>query len=295
MGRCTPAGLFQIIFDDTSGTATIHYPKILQKTEPTGKGKTGVDKGLTEAYVDSKGNFYGKGLSRITNQAVDKRHLRGKARNKLYQVAMKTRNMAIFACNLGKKIWNRREKKKRARATCLVRKATNELYNEYSHLVVEDLSSVIKGRGAKKKQAKRNRRASEWTKGVIQTAIEEISSRRKSTYSSVHAAFTSQVDSRYGVLLGTRKGDRFFTFDGEVVHADSNAAIAIQKRENDPDIHLWMHHNRVRAILIKRTAYFLSLRGLTLNDAIERGWFDREHLKKAGLEVEGYRVISLIV
>ncbi|MEM9926256.1 MAG: transposase, partial [Cyanobacteria bacterium P01_D01_bin.50] len=146
-------------------------------------------------------------------------------------------------------------------------------------------------KGAKKRQKLRNRRASEWCKGIIQKAIEEISSRRKSIFSYINAAFTSQIDSRYSVLLGTRKGERFFTFDGEVIHADCNAALNIENRKNDLEIKLSYSANQVREILIKRTAYFLSLRGFTLNDAISEGWFNREHLTKTGLEVDGFRVV----
>lgn len=90
VGRCTSSGLFQIIFDDVTGTATIHYPKVQKKTEAATGGTIGLDKGLTEVFADSQKNFYGEGLSKITNEAADKRNIRGKARNKLYQVAMKT-------------------------------------------------------------------------------------------------------------------------------------------------------------------------------------------------------------
>lgn len=46
----------------------------------------------------------------------------------------------------------------------------------------------------------------------------------------MNAAYTSQVDSRYGVLLDTRKGEQFFTFDGEVLQADGNAGRNIEAR-----------------------------------------------------------------
>ncbi|MEM1395298.1 MAG: transposase, partial [Cyanobacteria bacterium P01_H01_bin.150] len=70
-------------------------------------------------------------------------------------------------------------------------------------------------------------------------------------------------------------------------HADFNAAKNIENRKNDLEIKLSYSVNQVRQILIQRTAYFLSLRGLTLNDAINNGWFNREHLTKTGLEVDG--------
>ncbi|MGD1913429.1 MAG: hypothetical protein ACFB2X_22105, partial [Rivularia sp. (in: cyanobacteria)] len=193
--------------------------------------------------------------------------------------------------NLGNKKWNFREQKKKIRATNLIRNATNKLFDKTNHAIVEDLTKTIKAKGAKKRQKLRNRRSNEWCKGIIQKAIEEISSRRKSIFSYINAAFTSQIDSRYSVLLGTRKGERFFTFDGEVIHADCNAAKNIKNRKNDLEIKLSYSVNQVRDILVKRTAYFLSLRGLTLDDAISEGWFNREHLTKTGLEVDGFRVV----
>ena len=100
----------------------------------------------------------------------------------------------------------------------------------------------------------------------------------------VNAAYTSQVDSRFGVLLGTRSGDRFFTFDGEVLQADCNAARNIETRLDDPEIKRFMKSIDVRKILIRRTVSFLSQRDVTLGDAIKKGWFDPRHLKGIGKE-----------
>ena len=291
VGRSTPTGLFQIIFDEVTGEVRLCYPKLLKKKQAVDKPALGVDKGLTEVFVDSQGTIYGDGLSKITNKAVDKRHLLSRARNKLYQIAIKTGNFKIFAANLGKKKWNLREQKKKIRATNLIRTATNKLFDKTNHAIVEDLTKTIKAKGAKKRQKLRNRRSNEWCKGIIQQSLEEISSRRKSIFSYINAAFTSQIDSRYSVLLGTRKGERVFTFDGEVIHADCNAAENIKNRKNDLEIKLSYSVNQVRDILVKRTAYFLSLRGLTLDDAISEGWFNREHLTLTGLEVDGFRVV----
>ena len=76
-----------------------------------------------------------------------------------------------------------------------------------------------------------NRNLAQWCKGTLQKALEEISYRRSSSVTLVNAAYTSQVDSDYGVLLGTRSRDQFFTFDGEVLQADGNAGRNIEARE----------------------------------------------------------------
>ncbi|MDJ0717975.1 MAG: transposase, partial [Prochloraceae cyanobacterium] len=90
----------------------------------------------------------------------------------------------------------------------------------------------------------------------------------------MNAAYSSQVDSRFGVLLGSRNGDRFFTFDGELLQADCNAARNLETRLDDPDITRFMKSADVRKVLIERTVSFLLLRDLTLEDAINKGWFD---------------------
>ncbi len=90
----------------------------------------------------------------------------------------------------------------------------------------------------------------------------------------------------YGVLLGTRSGERFFTFDGEVLQADSNAAGNIEARFTDSDISRFMKTVDVRRVLIKRTVSFLLEMDLTLQEAINRGWFDSRHLKGISKKAE---------
>ncbi|NEO89834.1 MAG: transposase [Moorea sp. SIO3G5] len=276
VGRCTPTGSFRIIFNDNLGTVELHYPKVVKRQETKGIGKCGLDKGYTEALTGSDGQVYGDGIGKVMQSTVTKRHSRGKGRNKLYQVAKKTGNNRIFVANLGKKKWLSRENKKKATLNSLIRHGVNQFFDKYEQAIVEDLSFVVKG----KKQAKKlNRNLSEWCKGIIQKALEEISYRRQSSVVVVNAAYTSQVDSRYGVLLGTRVRDQFFTFDGVVLQADCNAGCNIEHRFDDPDISRFMKSKDVRKVLIERTASFLLERGFTLNDAVDHGWFDIRHLK----------------
>jgi hypothetical protein len=143
-------------------------------------------------------------------------------------------------------------------------------------VITEDLSSVIKG---KKQAKKRNRNLSEWCKGTLQKSLDEISHRRSSTVLVVNAAYTSQVDSRNGTLLGNRVGDSFFTFDGEVIQADYNAAQNIKSRDTDPLISRYMRWDDVHSVLMRRTVSFLAEMDLTIEDAVELGWLDSKHLR----------------
>lgn len=286
VGRVTPAGLFQIIFDDETGEVRLHFPQIVKRQKATGSRKRGLDKGFTEAFTDSKNKTYGDGIGKVMTNSVKKRHTRGKGRNKLYQIGMKKNKSHIFKCNLTKKQHNRRENRKKQTLNTMIRAGVNDFYDTYNHAITEDLSFTIKN----KRQAKSvNRRLSEWCKGTLQKALEEISYRRSSSVTVVNAAYTSQVDSRHGVLLGTRDGDQFFTFDGEVLQADGNAARNIEARLDDTHISRYMKSVDVRKVLIKRTVAFLRLRDMTIDDAINQGWFNPRHLKgicKKGMGLE---------
>ena len=97
------------------------------------------------------------------------------------------------------------------------------------------------------------RRLSAWTKGVIAQALNDVSRRRGSTLVLINAAYTSQMDSRNGALLGRRKEDSFYCFDGEVLQADENAARNIQARLFDSEIDQWTPYKKVKSILLERT------------------------------------------
>jgi hypothetical protein len=166
----------------------------------------------------------------------------------------------------------------------MIRTGVNQFFDTYQHSITEDLSFVIKN---KKISRQVNRNLAEWCKGTLQTALDEISYRRSSDVTVVNAAYTSQVDSRYGVLLGTRNGARFLTFDGEVVQADCSAARTIETRLSDPRIGRFMKAIEVREVLIERTVSFLESRGFTLDDAINFGWFDNRHLRGISKKARG--------
>ena len=276
VGRTTPKGLFQIIFDDFNNEVRLHYPKVLDKESSVKKGSCGLDKGYTEAFTDSNCLTYGEGIGKVMQSSVSKRHKRGKARNKLYQIAKKKGNYKIFRSNLTKKRHNRREKRKKETLNTKIRAGINKFFDHYNHAITEDLSFVVKN---KKQSKKVNRNLAEWCKGTLQKSLDEIANRRNCQVSVVNAAYTSQVDSRYGVLLGTRKGDQFFTFDGEVLSADGNAARNIEARLTDTKIPRYLKSIEVRKVLIKRTVSFLRARGFSLEDAINFGWFNSKHLK----------------
>lgn len=276
VGRSTPTGLFQIIFDDLNNEVKLHYPQVQNTESPVNNGSCGLDKGYTEAFTDGNNVTYGDRIGKIMQSSVSKRHKRGKGRNQLYQIAKKKNNDKIFRCNLTQKRHKAIERKKKETLNTMIRTGVNQFFDQYNHAITEDLSFVVKN---KRQSKKVNRNLTEWCKGTLQTSLDEIATRRNCKVSVVNAAYTSQVDSRYSVLLGTRKGDQFFTFDGEVLSADGNAARNIEARLTDSKISRYMKTVEVRKVLIKRTVSFLRERGFSLEEAISFGWFDSNHLK----------------
>ncbi|MCY3659731.1 MAG: zinc ribbon domain-containing protein, partial [Caldilineaceae bacterium] len=69
----------------------------------------------------------------------------------------------------------------------------------------------------------------------------------------VNPAYTSQIDSRTGLLQGTRRWDRFYCCDGVVLDADTNAACNILARLYDDEITLYTPFREVKALLVERT------------------------------------------
>ena len=89
---------------------------------------------------------------------------------------------------------------------------------------------------------------------------------------TVNCAYTSQVDSITGTLLGVRNGDCFTRYTGDVLQADLNAATNILRRGTDAEISRFMKSDKVRAVLLERTLRFLDSIGVSVEYALDFGW-----------------------
>ena len=89
-----------------------------------------------------------------------------------------------------------------------------------------------------------NRPLTSWTKGVIAESLETVSQRRGASLILVNPAYTSQMDSRNGCLLGKRPRDSFHCFDGVVLRSDENAARNVKARLFDPEIDRWTTYQK---------------------------------------------------
>jgi hypothetical protein len=130
----------------------------------------------------------------------------------------------------------------------------------------EDLTQRFTSKQKRSKRTKRNLNA--WCKGVVRDALTQVSVRVGCTVVEVNACYTSQLDSRFGVLLGTRSGDVFICFDGVVLQADSNAADNVLARLSDAEITLFTKHTVAKEILLKRTQKFQEQLSVTQKDVV---------------------------
>jgi len=257
-----PSGTLRLILID--GIVEVHYTidipfeaNVFEKnfcleTRKCGTATVGIDKGYTEVFVDSDGKEYGKGLGKILTKKSDKLKQKYQNRNKLRAICNKKphKKQNIILNNLGRKKLNRQNRKTKSQIKDIIYQATHQLVDKSEIIAAEDLTSTI----ASKRLGKNvTRRLSAWTKGVIANALDTVSRRRGSSVVVVNSAYTSQVDSRYGVLLGKRNGDSFYCFDGVVLQADENAARNVLARLHDQEIDRWTPYQKVKSILLKRT------------------------------------------
>ena len=257
-----PSGTLRLILKE--GEIEVHYTIDIAETKDCGVATIGLDKGYTEVFVDSDGEHHGEGLGKILSQHSDKLKKKYQARNKLKAVIDKKphKKKNIIENNLGSKKLNRQNQKVKFQVKDKICKATHKVVDKAEVIAVEDLTAPIASRKFGKNVT---RRLSAWTKGVIATALDTISRRRGSSVILVNSAYTSQMDSRHGVLLGKRSGDSYsrqkflrnfcleYCFDGVVLQADENAAQNVLTRLSDPEIDRWMPYQKVKSILLERT------------------------------------------
>ena len=226
-------------------------------TNDCGSTTVGVDKGYTEVLVDSDGEHHGVGLGNALSTESDWLKQKYQRRNKLRAVAERAGELGnhskaanIRCYNLGRRKLNRRSRKHQQRVRDIVYKAVHAVVDKANTIAAEDLTTPFSRRSFGRNVS---RRLAGWTKGTIAEALTSVSQHRGSVLVLVNCAYTSQTDSRTGLLTGRRQGDRFYCSDGAVLHADHNAALNVLARLSDPEIGRHTPHRKVREILLART------------------------------------------
>ena len=153
--------------------------------------------------------------------------------------------------NLGNQKWDRRQKKHTAQTRDFLCHAAHRVVDRAGTIACEDLTAPMSS--SKYRHRDTNRRLSGWVKGIMADTFTSISRRRGLALVLVNPAYTSQIDSRTGLLQGTRRGDRFYGLDGVVLDADTNAARNILQRLYDDGITLYTPYREVKRLLRDRS------------------------------------------
>jgi IS605 OrfB family transposase len=127
--------------------------------------------------------------------------------------------------------------------------AAHSVVNIAKEVRCEDLTKPFAN---KHKWKKFNRTMSGWAKGSLAEALNSVTKARGSRLRVVNSSYTSQIDSLSGHLEGRRDGDKFYHANGEVSHADTNAAVNIRERADDTEIGLFTPFKVVKKILLDR-------------------------------------------
>ncbi len=260
-----PSGTLRLIIK--ADCVEVHYTinsESQWNTSPSGGVvDLGVDKGYSEVFIDSDGTKHGEGLGVLLTTESDYLKLKYQRSNKLKSVAEKKphKATAIHTNNLGRTKLNSRKAKHKARVKKLITKAVHSVVDKAKNIVCEDLSATFQSSSSKSMGKNQKRRLSGWVKGLIASALEQVSLRRGASVVPVNAAYTSQMCSCCG-CLGKRNGDAFYCINCEcrvVLQADWNAAVNIKSRKNDPEIGRWTQTGQVKSILLERSRQRLGL------------------------------------
>ena len=269
-----PLGQIRLI--ETARGLEIHTPftRTIPK-KPKTKASLGLDKGYTEAFYTNYGDKIGIGLGDLMTGKTERIVRTNRNRYRLHQHQKKLLNRdpvkaaLILKNNLGYKVKKKKLQAAKNQIKNLIRRDLRRVIKAPTNIFVEDLSIPIRG----KKLSKRiNRKLNQWMKGELQNSVERIADDTGSIVTAINAAYTSQVDSLTGTLLGVRNGDCFTRYTGDVLQADKNAATNILHRGTDAEITRFMKSDKVRAVLLERTIRFLVKIGVSVDYALKAGW-----------------------
>lgn len=263
------------------GFTEIHYATEKGDGRACGDQVLGVDKGYTEAFVDSDGEHHGKNFGKVMTEYSDKVATSGKPRNKLHALEKKHRVAGRIAKadrirknNLGRKKIDARKETTQKRLRTIAYQAAHSIVDKAAMVASEDLTAVM----ASKHQWKRfNRRMSAWAKGVLAEALNSICEQRNARHTLVNGAYTSQTDSTNGLLEGRREGDKFYRANGDVLQADHNAALNVLARLDDREIARFTSYKEVRQILLARSPAQLSVKRVELGTQVRQPTADKSY------------------
>lgn len=266
-----------MLFVSVYGQLEVHCTRTRVLTLPQGKPKTklGIDKGYTEGFYTSDNQAIALCLGQLMSEKTERiaKTNRNRYRIRCFGENIKKHDpkkaARILENNLGYKVKSRKLQQEKETIKNFIRKDLRLTITTPVDIICEYLTKSIKG---KQHSLQINRKLNQWMKGELQASLEQISVETGSTISVVNPAYTSQLDSQTGTLLGRREGDRFIRYRSDVIQADLNAAINIRVRGQDNQITRYMRSGEVEAILVGRTVQYLHSIGYSVTDALNFGW-----------------------
>lgn len=255
-GESAVSGNIRILVD--GNRVQIHKPQKIKATSSSLSGTVAVDLGYTEVMTDEQGNSYGGEFGSVLTAASNRRHLKGKARNKLHALEKKHRSAGNIAkanrirkFNLGRMKLEKQTSREQFHLENIINRSINTLLRERKPelLISEDLRHAFtfdRPKGV-------NRKLSNWVKGVLQDRLEFKVLTGGSRHEQVNPAYGSQVCPSCGFVDSkNRNGDRFKCLHcGHGGHADQVAAINYLHRVDDPRITRYTPYREVKTLLMK--------------------------------------------
>lgn len=229
---------------------------------------TGLDKGVTEVFVDDQGHAYGQGLGKLLLKKAERINQKVAARNRLQALARRTKNpykrQRILQNNLGLKKWQRQRHREDEELKSLVNHALNQVMAQVPSpaLVVEDLPPVMEL--PEKFSRKTKRMLSYWLRGITKERLEFKAAVFGVRLVYAPPAYTSQVCPQCSyVSRQNRRGDVFHCVCcGHQAQADQKAAESLREVVKNKKIRRYQSLAQIHAIY--REAY--------LQRCAEQGW-----------------------
>ncbi len=257
-GNTPICGNIRLVLEPSHQRVEIHYTAEVSSVPTLTGVPCALDAGISEVFTDECGNRYGEGFGKTLGAISDDLNQKGKARNKLYQIAKAAASRGEVAKarrirkkNLGTKKLRHKRRKQRAELARQINTAIHEVMKKRQPQVIVTEKLDIRG---KAKSKKLSRRVSMWTRRILKERVEFKASAGGSRREQVNPAYSSQTcPSCWFVHKDNRRGDAFqCTHCGHADHADRVAAQNLRARFGDPEITLYTPKERVKSILLFR-------------------------------------------
>jgi IS605 OrfB family transposase len=251
------SGNLRLVIGDDDTVVIHRHKKVAVKINNNTESILGVDKGYTDLFAASSGNFYGSRLSEFLTKETERLNYVNAKRNKIWALIEKYEKLGneekaerIRNNNFGKVKYNGQKRRFDEKVKSYINREINVMYDveKPTEIVLEKLDFYS---WVKKLSKKIKRSLSRWIKGYIQERLEYKASLMQIKVTMVNPAYTSQVCHKCG-SFGKRDGKKFSCPDCGAMDADYNASVNIKNRKSDSEITLYTKHKTVEEILKNR-------------------------------------------